>query len=267
MSNKNVILVPLAIVGIGSAVLLATLGTADAQQNPTRRQANAAPPATGAVTPAARPAPAPQQASPAEPAAASSEKAGSDQAAIAGVEVTGFRSAKFGMKEDDVKAAILKDFRAKPEAIRAEDNKLERTRVLIVPVQDVLPGGGAAEVSYVFGYESKKLIQTGITWSKASDAKMTAEQLYSNANVLRSHFVGAGYKPDTVAMNMPVNNGLLMFRGSDGEGRTTLLMLQGSITQGEANSGQRVLTPASLSLFYIADAKKPDVYRLPPGSF
>ncbi|MDB5640496.1 MAG: hypothetical protein JWP51_5404, partial [Bradyrhizobium sp.] len=30
---------------------------------------------------------------------------------------------------------------------------------------------------------------------------------------------------------------------------------------------QKVLTPTALLLFYIADAKTPDIYRLPQGSF
>jgi len=64
---------------------------------------------------------------------------------------------------------------------------------------------------------------------------------------------------------MPINGGLLMFRGSDDKDRTTMLILQGTLTQGENN--QRVLTPTSLLLFYVADAKAPDVYRLPAGSF
>jgi hypothetical protein len=56
-----------------------------------------------------------------------------------------------------------------------------------------------------------------------------------------------------------------MFRGSDDKGRTTILILQGSVAQGENN--QRVLTPSGLMLFYVADAKTPDIYRLSPGSF
>jgi hypothetical protein len=78
-------------------------------------------------------------------------------------------------------------------------------------------------------------------------------------------FVSAGYKPNTVASNMPINGGLLMFRGSDDKGRTTILILQGSVAPGENN--QRVLTPSGLMLFYVADAKTPDIYRLSPGSF
>ena len=179
--------------------------------------------------------------------------------------VEGFRSAKFGMSEAEVKTAITKDFGVKADAIREQPNAGERTKALVVSVPDLLPGGGGAEVSYVFGYQSKKLIQVSASWSKATDDKMTPEQLFSNSSVLRSHFMSEGFKPDTVATNMPINNGLLMFRGSDAKDRTAILLLQGTFSQGENN--QRILTPGSLMLFYIADAKTPDIYRLPPGSF
>jgi hypothetical protein len=230
--------------------LTALVGTAylvSAQNVPTKKPAAA--PARAATTAPAPPAP-----------------AGTPNAVVAAsAEVTGFRSARFGMTEAQVTNAIVNDFKVKPESIKAEDNKVEQTRVLLARVPDVLPSGGIADVSYVFGFKSKTLIQISVAWSKATDEKMTPEQLFSNANVLRSHFINAGYKPESIAANMPVNGGILMFRGSDAQDHATMLILQGTLTQGENN--QRVLTPTALLLFYIADAKSPDVYRLPPGSF
>jgi hypothetical protein len=164
-----------------------------------------------------------------------------------------------------VRSAIERDFNLRGDAIQAQENKAEQTHVLIVRAANVLPGGGTASISYVFGFKSKTLIQVGLSWSKATDDAMTPEQLFSNANVLQSHFLTEGYKPDTVATNMPINGGVLMFRGSDAEQHTTMLILQGTFTQAENN--QRQMTPTALLLFYIADAKAPDVYRLPPGSF
>jgi hypothetical protein len=180
-------------------------------------------------------------------------------------QVDGFRSAKFGMNEAEVKGAIAKDYNIKGATVQEQPNAGERTKVFLVKVPDLLPGGGTAEVSYVFGYRSKKLIQVSVSWSKATDEKMTPEQLFSNSSVLRSHFMSEGFKPESVATNMPINGGLLMFRGSDAKDRTTMMILQGTFTQGENN--RRILTPTSLLLFYVEDAKTPDVYRLPPGSF
>jgi hypothetical protein len=208
-----------------------------------------------------------QRREPAAPAqhAAPAAPAGASNVTASQANVEGFRSARFGMSEAEVRNAITKDFGLKGDAIREQANPGERTKVLIVKVPDLLPGGGAAEASYVIGYQSKKLIQVSIAWSKAIDDKMTPEQLFSNSSVLRSHFMGENFKPDTVATNMPINGGLLMFRGSDAKDRTVMMILQGSLAQGENN--QRVLTPTTLLLFYIADAKTPDVYRLPAGSF
>jgi hypothetical protein len=180
--------------------------------------------------------------------------------------VDGFRSAKFGMSDAQVKAAITKDFGIKADAISEQPNPAERTTVLAVKVPDLLPGGGIADVSYVFGYESKTLIQVSVSWSKASDDKMTPEQLFSNSSVLRSHFLTEGFKADSVASNMPIGNGLLVFRGSDEKDHTAMLILQGTFSEGQAPN-QKILTPTTLLLFYVQDAKAPDIYRLPPGSF
>ncbi|MCK1650976.1 hypothetical protein IVA88_05915 [Bradyrhizobium sp. 149] len=179
--------------------------------------------------------------------------------------IDGFRSAKFGMNEADVRAAIAKDFGAKPDAVKAQDNASELTHSLLYSAPELLPNGGTAELSYVFGYKSKSLIQIGAVWSKGSDAAITPEKLFSNANILRAHFLSEGFKPDSIAVNMPVNGGIVMFRGSDAKDRSVILLLQGTFENRDNN--QRVLTPTSLLLFYVADAKSPDIFKLPPGQF
>jgi hypothetical protein len=202
-----------------------------------------------------------QKDAPTVAAGVSGAPAGAPSAASVG----GFRSARFGMNEAEVRAAIVKDFGVKSEAIKAEFNPSEQTPVLVVRAADVLPGGGIAEVSYVFGFKSKTLIQVSVAWSKAIDDKMTPDQLFSNSSILRAHFMTAGYRANTIASNMPINGGLLMFRGSDDKDHTTMLILQGTVAKGE--NDQRVLTPNGLVLIYTADAKTPDIYRLQPGSF
>jgi hypothetical protein len=214
--------------------------------------------------PPRKPAPAPGPA-PIHPVPAAPNEATPAPAGPVVAEVNGFRSARFGMIEAQVRATIERDLRVRPEDIRSEENKAEQTQLLEVRAPDVLPGGGTANVSYVFGFKSRTLIQVGLSWSKGTDDKMTPEQLFSNANILRSHFLESGYKPDTISTNMPISSGLLLFRGSDAHDHTTVLVLQGTFSQGE--NKQRILTPTALLLFYIADPKSPDVYRLPPGSF
>jgi hypothetical protein len=187
---------------------------------------------------------------------------GADAAPVA--DVKGFRSALFGMSEADVRAAAAKDFGVSADALKSMQNGAEHTQALILKAQDVLPEGGAAEIAYVLGYKSKKLIQVSITWSKTTDDKLTPERLTSNAESLRTYFLKAGYKPETIVNNAPVSNGLLLFRGSDGAGHTTALVLEGAFSGDKAHP---TLSPSGLSLFYLADAKNPDVYRIQPGKF
>ncbi len=167
------------------------------------------------------------------------------------LELTGFRSALFGMSETEVRAAIAKDFGATTQ-IKSSQNGAEHTAVLTISAPDVLPEGGAAEVSYVLGYKTKKLIQVGVSWSSATDDKLTPERLVSNADTLRAYFMSAGYKPDTIAENAAVANGVLMFRGSDAAGRTTILLLHG--VAGE--KPPRAFSPTAVSLFYLADVSR-----------
>jgi hypothetical protein len=246
---RIIYLIP-ALVGLFTSVAAGPLA---AQGAVPKQKAAQAPKAATAAGPAA-----------AAPAAATTEapSAGTDDKTKS---IDGFRSAKFGTSEADVRAAMAKDFGAKPEAIRAQDNASELTHSLLLSAPELLPNGGTAELSYVFGYKSKSLIQVGAVWSKGTDAAMTPEKLFSNANILRAHFLSEGFKPDSIAVNMPVNGGIVMFRGSDAKDRSVILLLQGTFETKENN--QRLLTPTSLLLFYVADAKSPDIFKLPPGQF
>jgi hypothetical protein len=216
---------------------------ADAPTAPAAPAATAAAPDANAATPdATAPAPAPV------------------------TDVNGFRSATFGMSEADVRATIVKDFSVKPSAIASGQNPAERTRVLSVSVPDLLQGGGTAQVSYVFGYKSKTLIQIGVSWSRASDPKMTPDQLYADGDVLRSHFVTAGYQPASIKSGLVLPNGILLFRGEDANGHATILILEGQF-RASADGKQRTLTPGALALLYSADPENPDVFKVAPGQF
>lgn len=252
---RKIYLVP-ALVGLLSSVAAGPLAAQGAVPNQGAAPKQKAAPAPRAATGVAAGAPA---------AAGATSAAAAETPAAESKAIDGFRSAKFGMNEADVRAAMTRDFNAKPDAIKAQDNASELTRSVLLSVPELLPNGGTAELSYVFGYKSKSLIQVGAVWSKGTDTAMTPEKLFSNANILRAHFMGEGFKPDSIAVNMPVAGGIVMFRGSDAKDRSVILLLQGTFENKENN--QRVLTPTSLLLFYVADAKSPDIFKLPPGQF
>ena len=186
--------------------------------------------------------------------------------AATNADVSGFRSARFGMNMADVKAAIATDFGVKPTAIATGMNAAERTQLLSVAVPDVLPDGGTAQVSYVFGYKSKTLIQVGILWSHATDPTLTGDKLYADGDVLRGHFMSAGYQPDSVKTGLVLPSGLLLFRGEDAAGHATILILEGTF-KADAATKQQSLTPTGLALLYSQSPQNPDVFKIAPGQF
>lgn len=180
--------------------------------------------------------------------------------------ISGFRSAHFGMTEDEVRAAIARDFHLPSSAIQASQNAIERTAILTARVTDLAPGTGGAIVSYVFGFRSHVLIEVNIVWSKASDAQLTPERLWVIGGRLQAYFSGEDFSPSRTALNVPLADGILLFRTADPAGHAIGLILSGPI-RNDAKSGKRVLTPTALSLAYAADAAHPDVFRLEKGSF
>lgn len=186
-----------------------------------------------------------------------------DQAHVARLEVTGFHSARFGMDPAQVRDTIVKDFRVPPGSIRIEENPVEKTQILLVSVPDVLPGGGTAEIAYVFGFKSHRLELIGVTWSAATDPALTPERLVKNSRLLAEHFTQAGYRPDSIEMDVPLSDGTLVFRGADKAGHATLLALHR--TPADAGPGAETAAPTALTLYYIAHPQHPDVYEAPPA--
>ena len=157
-----------------------------------------------------------------------------------------------------MRAAAEKDFKLKPAEIKVAENPVEKTRVLVATIPDPLPGGVHAQISYVLGYKSKKLIQVGLLWTKAIDHSLTPQRLIADAQILQNYFRTAGYRPNSVAFNAAFAKGVVAFRGNDRDNHATVLILEGKITKNAA--GALVLTEAQqLSLFYSADPEHPDV--------
>src|SRR5690349_16577096 len=73
-------------------------------------------------------------------------------------EVIGFRDARFGMSEQEVRAILTKNFGVKAADITSAPNQVEGTTVLTARVPSLDPGPGVAHVAFIFGFNSKKLI-------------------------------------------------------------------------------------------------------------
>jgi hypothetical protein len=188
------------------------------------------------------------------------------QTAGAAVSIDGFRNATFGMSQAQVRAVIASDFKLPESAVKQSTNDTQRTTLLSISVPDLLPSGGTASVSYIFGYQTHKLIEVNVLWSRATDPKMTATMLYQNGLSLQQYFAGAGFAPDRSAGNIATPDGILLFRATDPSGNAVLLILSGAVKK-DPKSDKATLDPAALTLAYAANPLHPDIYSLPKGSF
>ncbi len=199
------------------------------------------------------------------PAAGQTQVAPTGAAQLPEATIEGFRSARFGMTEAEVRTAIGKDFPGAAKAIKESTNTAERTKILTIRVPDVLPDSGAADVFYIFGYKSKALIQVGVVWSKDTDPTLTPPNLAGIGESLRTYFLSIGFPANSTAINVPAPEGLLLFRGTDKQGREVRLLVSGTVDS--EGSAPKTLVPSAVSLIYAAKTTNPDVFKVPAGKF
>jgi hypothetical protein len=181
--------------------------------------------------------------------------------------IEGFRNVRFGMSEQQVRAAIRSDFSAAAPSLTSTVNPSEKTTVLSLVVPDLLPRTGKARISYIFGYRSKRLIQVNILWSSDRSAAGD-EAIVGAANSLRDYFVSENFRPDSVVANRQLApDAILVFRGSDDQKRTILLVLSGVAATARADDRKAPRPPLTLELSYIEDAAHPDVFKISKGQF
>ncbi len=190
-------------------------------------------------------------------------------------EVKGFRSANFGMTEAEVRAAIQKDFGVKPDDIRQTSNAIERTAALMVSVPSLDPGPGPATAIYILGYQSKKLIQVNVVWSR--EAKNDKDKVdtgpYIVAGVqLVNYFNEFGWRDGRVNLGIPIGpSTLLLFAAEDEKTGAVQVVADGVAVERKAE-GRIEAAPqpggqASLRVSYIANRTTPDIFKLERGRF
>lgn len=190
-----------------------------------------------------------------------------DPSAVTPAAINGFRSARFGMSEAEVRAAIAADFAIADDAIVTGANELEKTTSLGVVVDDLVPDSGPARVVYIFGYQSAALIQINVVWG--AEPESDNEQIRTAASLLVSYFRSQNFDQEKSAVGIQLANGsLLAFYAEDDDGSSVTLTVA-SRPVGEPVEGSD--TPPEerllMQLSYVGDFANPDVFRLEPGSF
>jgi len=188
-------------------------------------------------------------------------------------EVTGFRDARFGMTEAEVRNVAAKAFGVKPSDFGSTANPVEGTTVLTVKLAWLDPGPGPARVAYIFGYSSKKLIQVNVVWGEEPTTPPTdANTMIGAGTRLQRYFADFGWRKDTTRAGIPVGeNTVVLFSGDDEKKCAVRLIVDGVKFQLEKD-GKPITSPdpkgpPKLIINYIADRENPDVAHIEKGKF
>ena len=188
-------------------------------------------------------------------------------------DVTGFREARFGMSEQEVRAVVSKTLGVKPADITSGVNAVEGTTVLTVHVASLDPGPGPAVIAYILGYSSKRLIQVNVIWGdEASNAKSDPNAMIAAGTRLERYFAGFTWNKDTTRAGIPVGpNTVVLFSGEDDKKGAVRLVLDGVKYQmereGKETTSPDPKVPPKLLINYIADRDDPDIAKIEKGKF
>jgi len=188
----------------------------------------------------------------------------------------GFRGARWGMGMDEVKAAIAA---AWPDALataKVQVDDAARTTALAVTVPTLAPGPGPAQVSYVFGAASHRLVAVHQTWTLPGNPDaMQRAALLRAATTLASDLVGYQW-PDfaTTRGRVTAPGELILFAGRDCHGGGVEIRVGGVALDVELPGAARKVVhraapsgPAHLRKSLVANIDHPDIYTIPPGAF
>jgi len=188
-------------------------------------------------------------------------------------EVTGFRDAKFGMSEAEVRATIIKSFGLKTSDIATTTNPVEGTMVLTVKVASLDPAPGIARVAYILGSKTRKLIQVNVVWGEEGTASAAdVASMMTAGSRLERYFAGFAWKKDAVRAGVPVGeNTVVLFSGEDDKKGAVRLIADGVKYQMQREGNQTTSPdpkgPPKLMINYIADRDTPDIATIERGKF
>lgn len=144
-----------------------------------------------------------------------------------GATISGFRTARFGMSEAEVRTAIARDFPSSALAIEIREATATTPRALAIPLIRLNPGPTPAAVAYAF--RDGKLAQVDVTWVAPGEATPAQrEGLAVAGERLRGYFESQTKKPATVTQAGVLGpNTLLLHAASDAAGASVEATLDG----------------------------------------
>jgi hypothetical protein len=193
----------------------------------------------------------------------------SPAAVVQASDITGYRSAAFGMTEAETRAAIAADFGIAANDIPRATHDLQKTTILTIAVNGLVPGSGQAEISYVLGYRDHTLFQVTVLWRARDDSAAAMGRLLLAAQSMINRFALLGFPDGHVAPGSVMGDGVkMLFRSRDSHGKLALIGLYSpSANDGSGSAEISGKERPWLRVSFVRDAGAPDIFEIEPGQF
>jgi hypothetical protein len=165
------------------------------------------------------------------------------------------------MNEKQVLRAIAKDFKISKNKVKRSIHTEAKTTSFILRLSRLMEVGGPADIVYILGYKSKKLVQVNIDWGAGVTKNFDPGDVVYAANLLRNHFGKRRYKKDGFLINANLKNGtVVLCRGKDKKDRMVFLRLKNPKTK-ESEDKKDAGKNLTLKLSYMLDPNNPDMFK------
>lgn len=184
--------------------------------------------------------------------------------------IKGFRSARFGMTEPEVKTAIQHDFKPVDGAVTEFDNPLEKTHAVSLHLATLDPAPGVVNITYIFGTTTRRLIHVNVVWS-TGNAPTDDERLQMGtaSAQLASYFHALPWRPGaTTSSAAPDGSSAVVFAGVDPNDEAVEVRVSGVPIERRGKPSVAPTGPAVLRVAYFATTGKQDTSNaVKVGSF
>jgi hypothetical protein len=129
-------------------------------------------------------------------------------------QVTGFRGARFGMTQDEVRQVAKKAFNIADGQMMLTSDPASGATKLIVHVHELEAGLGVGRIEYLFGYRQHELFQVNVVWGRDSNPQLDNSDMLAGAMRLQGYFLGFDWAHGTVQMAVPLDERSVLLFGA-----------------------------------------------------
>jgi hypothetical protein len=187
-------------------------------------------------------------------------------------QVTGFRGARFGMTEAEVRLAARKSFGVDDRQMTLTSDPVSGDIKLIVHVHELEAGLGIGRVEYLFGYRQRQLFQVNVVWGRDTNPQLDNGNMLAAAMRLQGYFLGFDWAYGTIQLAVPLDErAVLLFGAADRNNGAVTVVVEGVLYRRRGDGNVRLVPETSVSTIvtvtYMDQARAEDMRTLSQREF